>query len=721
MSGRVRLFPLDVWGCGHYRMYWPAMAVQQIDHGFDDVGVVAPDERKVAIQFSPYGGVARESFPVEAGDVVVFQRPSSLFLPEVFDLLQARGVTVVVDMDDDLANCHPSNPAWAGFHPRYDNGHSWHVVAECCRKADLVTVTTPQLARRYGKHGRCRVIPNMIPAQALQIGHRDSTDIGWAGNVQTHPGDLRVMGPSVAQLVSKGVTFRTVGDSREVADELGLRATPPSTGPVPFDRYLVSIAEFGIGVAPLAKSIFNQSKCLDAKTRIATRRGIVPIGEVELGDHVWCDGRWRMVQASESQPATTGVALTTWDGRMLRLTDDHRLWINGQWTEARAIRPGARVRLTPDAFGATELVRAPWPSDGRASRGAHDRQAFVSAPDVPHVTINERWGRFLGIFAGDGSATGTAVTISCDGQDADLIELISDDVRAMGLWPSTQRVRTWGGELLRRRAIWVSSTHLIRFLRSLGVIEPGSVRRIVRVPEVIWRSPREVVAAFLAGLFEADGTSDRTSVSLSTKHHAFALEVQQLLVTFGIESFVSEHFNNAKRGGPKFPSYKVRLRRAGADLFAKNIGFLSERKRARLEAITVKPHSNAYRPQTWEAEVVSVDRCWLQPVDIQVDGGVFAAAGFVSHNSRLKILEYSATGVPWVGSPTEDYLLFHGEGCGQIAEKPKDWLRCLTRLVKDEAFRLEESAAGREVAARHTLEGNAWRWAEAWHDASTSR
>ena len=85
--------------------------------------------------------------------------------------------------------------------------------------------------------------------------------------------------------------------------------------------------------------------------------------------------------------------------------------------------------------------------------------------------------------------------------------------------------------------------------------------------------------------------------------------------------------------------------------------------------------------------------------------------------SALKVLELSACGVPWVASPRAEYTRFHRQGCGVLADKPSRWYRHLRDLAGNPAMRDEMSAAGRDVAARWTIEGNAWKWAAAWEDA----
>lgn len=82
--------------------------------------------------------------------------------------------------------------------------------------------------------------------------------------------------------------------------------------------------------------------------------------------------------------------------------------------------------------------------------------------------------------------------------------------------------------------------------------------------------------------------------------------------------------------------------------------------------------------------------------------------------SWLKPLEYSALGVPWVGSPRAEYQRFHDMGAGLLANKPKHWASQLRKLTTSATLRDELSKCGRELAARWTVEGNAEKWLEVW-------
>lgn len=86
--------------------------------------------------------------------------------------------------------------------------------------------------------------------------------------------------------------------------------------------------------------------------------------------------------------------------------------------------------------------------------------------------------------------------------------------------------------------------------------------------------------------------------------------------------------------------------------------------------------------------------------------------------SWLKMLEMAALGVPCVVSPRVEYRHLHGEGVGVTAESPGEWYRLVGRLCREKSLRDELSERGRDVAGRHTIEKNAWRWAEAWATAA---
>lgn len=252
------MYPADIYGCGYYRLIWPSEVLIKMGH---DVVVTIPgDVTGLGLKRNLLTGEMDDViYPLDA-DVVVFQRPSHPHLIRVLEGLVARHVPVVVDVDDDLNHIHPSNPAWAHMHPRSPTEHSWASVGEACRKATLVTVSTPRLTQVYGAHGRVHVLDNYVPASYLDVPHEDSNWIGWAGSTHSHPTDLSPMGASISRLIADGTPFRVVGSGTGAGRQLGLIVDPNETGPIPFPEWPEAVASIGIGVAPLDDTVFNAAK-----------------------------------------------------------------------------------------------------------------------------------------------------------------------------------------------------------------------------------------------------------------------------------------------------------------------------------------------------------------------------------------------------------------------------------------------------------------------------
>jgi glycosyltransferase involved in cell wall biosynthesis len=179
--------------------------------------------------------------------------------------LQRHGITVVVEVDDDFEAISPRNIAWKSAHPKFSPESNWRHLARACEMADLVTVSTPALAKRYGKHGRVQVIPNFIPERYLSIERSSDPEVylGWTGSVVTHPDDLQVVGWAVQRTLSdSGCYFAVVGTGASVHRHLALPSNLEIkvSGWVPIVKYPEAISHLDVGIVPLELSQFNHAK-----------------------------------------------------------------------------------------------------------------------------------------------------------------------------------------------------------------------------------------------------------------------------------------------------------------------------------------------------------------------------------------------------------------------------------------------------------------------------
>lgn len=287
----------DLGGCGHYRIIWPAETLYNAGAAVD---LVTPSDSRSMFEVRPdldatfaagrtvLGRLAR----IPDADVIVLQRPLTAQLLHVIRQLKAAGKAIVVEVDDDFQTIHPDNIAWRTVHPTMSPERNYQHLAEACRLADMVTVTTPALAARYGRHGRVRVIPNYVPAHYLHV-LRDDHDplrLGWSGNVDTHPHDLQVTRGAVARVLRRhDLKFHLIGPGKVTArDEHGRELEDPDDPGKPalvtdlriprnlglspdtqfahtggwlhLEKYPRALAELDIGIVPLDDTAFNQAK-----------------------------------------------------------------------------------------------------------------------------------------------------------------------------------------------------------------------------------------------------------------------------------------------------------------------------------------------------------------------------------------------------------------------------------------------------------------------------
>lgn len=257
---KVVVYPADRWGCGSFRMICPGEALASAGH---DVEVVGAGER---VRLVMERDTVRDVL-VDA-DVVVLQRVVHQWMAEAVSVMRAKGIAVVVDVDDDLTSIHPSNPAWASMHPRNEmrrdrHGRpartSWRNLTAACRAASLVTVSTPALLPVYAAHGRGQVLHNYLPEHYYGLPRQDSDVIGWPASLHSHPNDPEPVGGAIARLVDEGAEFVMRGDSKGAGRAFGL-ADDPVSRKVPIAEWPLAVAELGIGIAPLADTKFNMSK-----------------------------------------------------------------------------------------------------------------------------------------------------------------------------------------------------------------------------------------------------------------------------------------------------------------------------------------------------------------------------------------------------------------------------------------------------------------------------
>jgi Glycosyl transferases group 1 len=248
----IYVMPVDEMGCGYYRLIWPVQILKH--HGFD-IKIIQPGKRQFFINQNNNIVVPPDT------ELIVMQRPASVFHIKLIEALRQAGIAVVIDMDDDLTAVDPTNRAFHFYRHHNDKIFSWKYTVEACRQATLITTSTPALLKTYEAEDRGVVLRNYVPAAYLEMEPRQVATFGWAGNTYSHYNDLGIISSTVRDLTTQGYEFRVVGGDRRMAHALRLDTHPIMTGDVPFFRWTQAISEhIGVGLVPLAPTKFNTGK-----------------------------------------------------------------------------------------------------------------------------------------------------------------------------------------------------------------------------------------------------------------------------------------------------------------------------------------------------------------------------------------------------------------------------------------------------------------------------
>ncbi|MCA9914585.1 MAG: hypothetical protein KC496_14635, partial [Anaerolineae bacterium] len=320
--------------------------------------------------------------------------------------------------------------------------------------------------------------------------------------------------------------------------------------------------------------------CVAPDTLVSTDQGLQPI--VDLGNP---DGaQWqvlaREVHTDEGIRATSHFyvngyrpvkKITTKRGFSITATDNHRLRVidaegHYSWRRMDEMQPGDQVvlkrgTLTHDTEVLLESVE----------------KASNAKSELPQ-RLTAEFAELLGLYMGDGytkARGGLHIVVSQ--QDPDLLETVQDLMQSV-----------WGERHIgieERPGCWTANLtgyYIPRFFEANGLAKPtgneGEGAAGAFIPNKVLQAGKTVVAAFLRGLFEADGSVQRGTITLVSTSQKLIGQVQVALLGLGIVATVREMPEQESRYGTR-TLYELRmLNRREAQRFVEIVGFLSQRK-----------------------------------------------------------------------------------------------------------------------------------------------
>ena len=291
------------------------------------------------------------------------------------------------------------------------------------------------------------------------------------------------------------------------------------------------------------------------------------------------------------------VRLRFSNGAEVRCTPNHRFWTaNRGWVAARDLEGTDRVRLLDRETPATAAERRlPVPTDvaAYASKGDH------ATPMALPVKWEDDFAHLLGWLVGDGSFSGDVISaIYGSAEDREVVLPRHQRLFAELNGGRSPKVSVQANGTMQLR---LSRRALALFFEALGLKRVKAADK--DVPWSVFEAPTEAVAAFLRGLFDADGTvvdqpaNATRYVGLGSRSASLLRSVQTLLSSLGITGHIyaggtggAGAFSYTTRAGDErtyrsAPGYDLRIAGDGIDRFAALIGFGLPSKADRLARV----------------------------------------------------------------------------------------------------------------------------------------
>lgn len=270
----------DYTACSYYRVYNPLVMLKR--HGAD-VQFTANLDVRTALKY----------------DYVILPRQASRYIYETVKELGWQNKLLVYEIDDDLHDLEPENPAFRSFTPEYQG---W--IDRIQRITHGLTVTTPELKHFYSRNNQnAHVIPNYIDFSIRDWGcdvdfiddryqiklleiekpdeWKDKFVIGYSGGT-SHIGDFGEVGPELAGYLRRNPdTVFAINMDERLSDFLIDKYNIPKSQvhkipPADFDDHPKNLFGVDVHIAPIKACQFNTCKSnLKVIEALAARANVI--------------------------------------------------------------------------------------------------------------------------------------------------------------------------------------------------------------------------------------------------------------------------------------------------------------------------------------------------------------------------------------------------------------------------------------------------------------
>lgn len=278
------------------------------------------------------------------------------------------------------------------------------------------------------------------------------------------------------------------------------------------------------------------SKCVTGETVVPTEDGLVRIGDLHRGERpdTFRDDVRRVASLGE-EAKTDGfyyggvrpvTCVTLRSGHAVTGTENHRLLVvddqGPSWRFIDDLEPGDHVAVQ---YGADLWATVPARFDDFVPSPLYGGQKSVRLPEAMSAEL----AFLLGAYCSEGSIARSTWTVAFSNADDGVLHRIADTIRSV--FAVEPRINRPGD---RCASVTVTSKTVVEFFEHAGC---GAGAANKRIPESVLQSPRDMVLAFLQGLFlDAYATTAGNSpkLALCVRSPQLLDDYQAVLTNLGI-------------------------------------------------------------------------------------------------------------------------------------------------------------------------------------------
>jgi len=297
----------------------------------------------------------------------------------------------------------------------------------------------------------------------------------------------------------------------------------------------------GISSGPISfLKVFNESakiiqtggfrRCLPKGAPVFTKQGVVPIEKVTIGTEVQTSSGYRKVSNIFNQGKQETIVIHTENGDF-ECTPNHKMPVftglyDYDWKMAKDITIGDKIVYVPSGYEGQPQSLPEW----SYNKPIHS----TTTVDIVIPPLDDDMAWFFGYLLGNGyvkvlqNGGKGIVSISCPTNNISVIQKVEAQLKRFGV---NVTIRHHEGNWVNVQA---NSNQLALYWSQFK--KPN---REISIPEIIKNSYRDIRSSFIAGLFDADGSSsNRPLTAVSTVYETLVEDLKLLLNSLGILSKV---------------------------------------------------------------------------------------------------------------------------------------------------------------------------------------